>query len=264
MGIGLSEAVAMSRLPDERPKTMDDNPQHFEPNHDDRDEHQNSAFRINFALDSVDFQPLQLDDPFPLGRQILSRRGLQPAEAFSLYNVLASGDFEDVRPDEEVDLGKNGVERFIAFSTDRAFRATLNGSIIAWGLASIPEHALRVLSGISEDDAVFLEVRGGTDRLLTEGESIDLSGNGTEAFITAPKPKLYVFFVNGVRYESSQHSLTGLQIKARVANWDATHDLVLEGHGHDPDRVIADDEGVELNVEHGPVRFSSVPKANFG
>ncbi len=79
----------------------------------------------------------------------------------------------------------------------------------------------------------------------------------------ASKPKLYAFFVNGVRYETSEHSLTGLQIKARVANWDPTHDLVLEGHGHDPDRVIADDESVELDVKPDR-RFSSVPKANFG
>jgi Multiubiquitin len=120
------------------------------------------------------------------------------------------------------------------------------------------------LSGISHDEAVFLEVRGGTDRLIPEGGSADLGGSGTESFITAPKPKLYVFFVNGVRYESKEHRLTGLQIKARVPNWDPTHDLVLEGHGHDPDRVIADDESVDLDVKHGPRRFSSVPKANFG
>ncbi len=78
------------------------------------------------------------------------------------------------------------------------------------------------------------------------------------------KPKTYTFFVNGTKYETNQSSLTGLQIKARVADWDQSHDLVLEGHGNDPDRVIRDDEVVELKKEHGPLRFSSVPKANFG
>jgi hypothetical protein len=243
---------------------MDNNPQQFEPNDEESGAREKPGHRITIALDSVDFQPLKLDDPVPLGRQILEKRGLRPPEAFSLFNILPNGDFEDVRPDEEVDLRAKGAERFIAFSTDRTYRATLNGRTIAWGVAAIPEHALRVLSGISRDEAVFLEVRGGTDRLIAEGESADLGGSGTESFITAPKPKLYVFFVNGVRYESSEHSLTGLQIKARVANWDPTHDLVLEGRGHDPDRVIADDESVELDVEHGHLRFSSVPKANFG
>ena len=52
--------------------------------------------------------------------------------------------------------------------------------------------------------------------------------------------------------------------KARVPDWDQSHDLVLEGHGHDPDQVIRDDELVQLDVQGGPRRFSSVPKANFG
>ncbi|WP_375461438.1 multiubiquitin domain-containing protein [uncultured Enterovirga sp.] len=242
---------------------MDHHPPDFDPD-DDQPRSREAAYRIQLALDSVDFRPHAVNDPIPLGRQILAAGGLKPPEAFSLYTILPSGDFEDVRPDEKVDLRAKGAERFIAFSTDRLFRAMLNEHSIVWGVAAIPEHALRVLSGISSDEAVYLEVRGGTDQLIPEGGNADLGGQGAEAFITAPKPKLYAFFVNGVRYESRQRNLTGLQIKARVTNWDPNHDLVLEGHGHDPDRVIADDESVDLDTEHGPRRFSSVPKANFG
>lgn len=223
-----------------------------------------ATYRIAVALDSVDFGNLDLDDPVPLGRQILEARGLRPPEAFSLFNILSDGEFEDVRPDEEVDLRARGAERFIAFATDRTFRATLNGRVIAWGETAIPERALRILSGASGNEAIFLEVRGGTDQLIPEGGSADLGGSGTESFITAPNPKVFEFFVNGVRYETNQRLMTGLQIKARVTNWDATHDLVLEGHGSDPDRVIADDESVDLDAGPGPLRFSSVPKANFG
>ena len=78
-----------------------------------------------------------------------------------------------------------------------------------------------------------------------------------------PRPR-FNFFVNGVKYVTDQAALTGLQIKARVPDWDQNHDLVLEGHGHDPDRVIRDVELVELDAQGGPRRFSSVPKANFG
>jgi hypothetical protein len=77
-------------------------------------------------------------------------------------------------------------------------------------------------------------------------------------------PPRFNFFVNGVKYVTDQPALTGLQIKARVSDWDQSHDLVLEGHGHDPDQVIRDDEVVQLDVQGGPRRFSSVPKANFG
>lgn len=79
-----------------------------------------------------------------------------------------------------------------------------------------------------------------------------------------PKPETYTFFVSGVKYETDQPVLTGLQIKARVQDWDPTHDLVLEGQGHDPDQIISDDESVSLAKEHGPRRFSAAPKANFG
>lgn len=78
------------------------------------------------------------------------------------------------------------------------------------------------------------------------------------------KPQKFFYFVGTTKYETDQPALTGLQIKAKVADWDPTHDLVLEGHGADPDRVIADNELVSLAKDHGPLRFSSVPKANFG
>lgn len=80
----------------------------------------------------------------------------------------------------------------------------------------------------------------------------------------AQPPKDYEFFVNGQKFTTDQQTLTGLQIKAKVPNWDPNHDLVLEAHGHGADRTIGDDEVVDLSKDQGPLRFSSVPKANFG
>jgi hypothetical protein len=85
-----------------------------------------------------------------------------------------------------------------------------------------------------------------------------------EAATDHPKKEIFTFFVSGKKYETDQESLTGLQIKARVVDWDPSHDLVLEGHGNDPDRIIADNETVHLEKDKGPLRFSSAPKANFG
>lgn len=79
------------------------------------------------------------------------------------------------------------------------------------------------------------------------------------------KPETYTYFVSGKKYETEEPELTGLQIKARVPDWDPNHDLVLEGHGNDPDEIIADDQTVDLTKHRGgPLRFSSAPKANFG
>lgn len=222
-----------------------------------------SKFSASVALDSIAFTLIELDDPVPLGRQILSRANHTPPDAFSLYAILDSGDFEDVRLDETFDLRAKGTERFIAFTGDKVFRLFANDREVKWGPETVSEATLRFLTGARADEAVYLEVRGGTDRLIKVGDSVDLTQDGVERFITAKTPKTYHFFVNGVKYETDQAKLTGLQIKARVPNWDANHDLVLEGHGDDADQVIADETVVRLDVTPAR-RFSSVPKANFG
>lgn len=78
-----------------------------------------------------------------------------------------------------------------------------------------------------------------------------------------PKKK-YFYFVNNDKYETDLPQLTGAQIKARIPNLDPTLQLSLEGHGSQPDRIIADNETVSFTGEHGPLRFTLVPPANFG
>lgn len=231
---------------------------------EDRPLRPDHRYRIGFALDSVSFLPLILDDPVPLGRQILKASGIKDVDDHSLFLVTADGDFEDVRPDEEVDLRGRAAHRFVAFSTDPLYRAKLNESRIVWGRSVIPEAVLRSLAGIGEDEAVFIEIRGGRDKLIERGAEVDLTAPGIEKFITAPNKATYTFFVNGKPYETDQKRLTGEQIKAVVPDWDPSHDLALEGEGDDPDRIIPDDEAISLDPKHGVRRFSSVPKANFG
>lgn len=221
-------------------------------------------YRVSFALDDIDYQPIVLEDPVPLGRQILKAGGIKDVDGHALFVITPEGDFEDVRADEEVDLRDRAVHRFVAFSTDPLYRVKLNDSRIVWGRPSIPEAVLRSLAGIGADEAVFLEVRGGKDKLIEPGSEADLASAGVEKFITAPNKVTYTFFVNGKPYQTDQNKLTGAQIKAMVPDWDQTHDLSLEGAGDDPDRIIGDDEAVSLDPKHGVRRFSSVPKANFG
>jgi hypothetical protein len=76
--------------------------------------------------------------------------------------------------------------------------------------------------------------------------------------------KTYEYFVNQDHYETDQPALTGAQIKARIPNLQPGTGLSLEGHGHDPDRLIGDDELVQLDTGHGPARFTLVPPATFG
>jgi Multiubiquitin len=88
------------------------------------------TYRIRVAQDGLDFRAVDVADPVPLGRQILGAAGLKPIEAFSLFGILHSGDFEDVRLDEPFDLRERGTERFVAFQTDRTSVDTQNRQLI--------------------------------------------------------------------------------------------------------------------------------------
>ena len=72
------------------------------------------------------------------------------------------------------------------------------------------------------------------------------------------------YFVDNVKYETDQSTLTGTQIKAKIPNFDNAYGLFLEGHGNDPDQPINDDTSISLDKEKGPRRFYSVPPTTFG
>jgi hypothetical protein len=81
---------------------------------------------------------------------------------------------------------------------------------------------------------------------------------------------LYGSSTGEIRIEVDHDTLTGAQIKTAIkANdpaFDPTHDLILEGQGHDADKVIADTDTVNLAIGHGqgPKKFFSRPPTNFG
>ncbi|WP_207485444.1 multiubiquitin domain-containing protein [Arenibaculum pallidiluteum] len=155
------------------------------------------GYRILFAQGDLNFISLTVTDPVPLGRQILEAAGLEPRDSFSLFGILPSGEFEDVRLDEPFDLRERGAERFVAFRTDRDFKLTLDDRQLAWGKPVISGAVLYGLATPGENEAVFLEVRGGEDRLIEPGDLIDLDGPGIERFITAPNgPPTYEIIIN--------------------------------------------------------------------
>ncbi|MER9858469.1 MULTISPECIES: hypothetical protein [unclassified Mesorhizobium] len=79
----------------------------------------------------------------------------------------------------------------------------------------------------------------------------------------------YQFRYGDVKIDSDLEFMTGAQIKAAIKalapGFDPSQDLVLEGHGNDPDQVITDDQEVDLSHKHGgPKQFFSRPPTNFG
>lgn len=166
---------------------------------EDRPLREAAAYRIRFGLEGLAFRNIEVPDPVPTGRQILESAGLERRADYLLYAILASGDFEDIRLDETVDLRGKGAERFIAFRSDRDFKFTLNDRQLAWGHPELPGTVLYDLVDASSDEAIFLEVRGGDDRLIEPEDIINLDAPGIERFITAQQShKGCVIVVNAI------------------------------------------------------------------
>ena len=171
------------------------------------------AYRIRFGLDGLNFRNIAVPDPVPTGRQILASAGLDPRTDYILYAILSSGDFEDVRLDETFDLRGKGAERFIAFKSDRAFKFALNDRQMAWGYPDMPGNILYELAEASPEEAVFLEVRGGEDRLIEPDDRVNLDAPGIERFITAPRPNVgFVIVVNSVEETVPDKQVTFEQV----------------------------------------------------
>lgn len=157
------------------------------------------TYRIQFALDNLNFRSIEFTDPVPLGRQILAAAGVDARGDCSLFAILPAGDFEDIRLNEVFDLRRRGIEQFVAFHTDREFKLTIDGRQLAWGKPAISGSALYKLANIGNDQAVFLEVRGGEDKLIAPEEMIDLTAAGVEHFITASRPTLEIEIIVNAR-----------------------------------------------------------------
>jgi hypothetical protein len=49
------------------------------------------AYQILFAQENLDFRAIEVNDPVPLGRQILIAAGLRANDDFSLFAILETG-----------------------------------------------------------------------------------------------------------------------------------------------------------------------------
>jgi len=88
--------------------------------------------------------------------------------------------------------------------------------------------------------------------------------DGPKHFVAKHKEhKVYIYFVDGEKYESDRAHTTGRIIKSKLPEAKRTYALYLEGQGKEPDQLINDDTTVSFECE-GHKRFYTVPPASFG
>jgi hypothetical protein len=74
-------------------------------------------------------------------------------------------------------------------------------------------------------------------------------------------PPMNHFFVDNKKFDTERTSLKGLEIK-EMAAVPANYQLFLEAHGTEEDELISDAQ--DVNLQHQPKHFFSVPPATFG
>ncbi|MEJ0098515.1 MAG: multiubiquitin domain-containing protein [Pseudomonadota bacterium] len=146
---------------------------------------EHGPYRIQFGDERLDYRPGVIADPVPTGRQLLEVAGALPTAEHLVFQVLANGLLEELRPDETTDLRTAGVEKFILFRSDRSFRFDLDGRIFEWGSARILGLTLKKLAAVDPKTyGVWQEIRGADDRKIEDTEHADLTSQGTERFFT--------------------------------------------------------------------------------
>lgn len=142
-------------------------------------------YRVQIGNERVEYRPFVIADPVPTGRQLLDLAGLRPVEEHIILQVLSDGLLEDLRLEETTDLRSKGVEKFLAFRSDRLFRFMLDGRQFEWGAPLISGLTLKKLAGVDPATyGVWLEVRGGEDKPIGNADLVNLAGAGVEKFFT--------------------------------------------------------------------------------
>jgi hypothetical protein len=145
-------------------------------------------YRILIGDDQLHFSPRTILDPVLTGAQILEAAGIKEPVEYVAYCILQNGLLEELRPDEATDLRAAGVERFIVFRTDRSFRFLLNDRSFDWGAPQITGLTLKKLAEVDVTGmAVWLDVPGGTSRLIGDQGFVNLAEPGVERFFTRPQ-----------------------------------------------------------------------------
>jgi hypothetical protein len=141
-------------------------------------------YRISIGDALLSFQSVTVADSVLAGRSLLDSAALRPAEEYALFAAMTDGLLEEIRLEETIDL-RAGVERFLAFKSDRIFRFMLDGREFQWGGDFISGATLLNLAKADvETHGLWLKGPDGSERAVGLKQLVDLGQPGVEVFAT--------------------------------------------------------------------------------
>jgi hypothetical protein len=139
------------------------------------------AFEIDVCGLDFQFRKVPLHDRTPSGAQIAAAAGFTPSADATVLQILTTGELEDVRPGETVDLTIQ-VGKFVIVESDRTFHFTVDGTRYPWPGRVVSGALLRRLASIPAEKALCFERRDQPDQVLEEADLVDLAEPGVEHF----------------------------------------------------------------------------------
>jgi hypothetical protein len=128
---------------------------------------------------------------------------------------LNTGELETLRPTETTDLIDNGVERFFVIRGSELFRFTVDGLSMEWPLDAILAEQIKFLARVAMTAELILETSSG-DRIIPNGEAVNLSGGGVERLKTRTKPRtVTVIYNHDQRFEMEVRDYTTEELMQR-------------------------------------------------
>ena len=179
-----------------------------------------NRFSVNVASTDLVFRSLLVNKVCPTGRDVLKAGEIGIPEETVLLQWLASGDFEEIRPDEPIRIPDQGPPSLIYGRADRLYRLTLDQRFVLWPDETITEKQLRVIGRVPEERELFLERRDEEDLKIEPTVPLNLASMGGEVvYSVAPFWSLNV---------------QGVVIQVEAAKI-SVHEAILKA-GFDPDK----------------------------
>ena len=153
---------------------------------------------IEVADQTLNYRQVRINDLTPTGSQLAIAAGFKSVDGISVLQVLETGDLEDVRPNETVDLRKV-AGRFVIVESDRAYRFTIDGQRFDWPCRIVSGGLLSKLGQVPANKTLYLELHDQPDRQLETHDLVDLNATGVESFVS--KKLMWKLNVQGVVLE---------------------------------------------------------------
>jgi hypothetical protein len=175
------------------------------------------AFRIEVSDETFHFKPQEISDREPTGAQIAEIVGAHPLADYVVLQHLNTGELETLRPTEMTDLVEKGVERFFVIRGSELFRFIVDGLNMEWPLGTILAEHIKLLARANKGAELILETSSG-DRVIPNGQVVNLSTGGVERLKTRRKPKtVTVIYNHDQRFEMEARDYTTEELMHRFS-----------------------------------------------